>query len=110
MGKAERKNPRIDFYLPVTIKGHQGLNKVIDLSMGGLLIQIEDTSPFKIGDEVDLVIKLPHEKNAIQVKARVARVIKEGIGVEFIDLSPRDQMSLEYCFHVFKSTVPLPNS
>ncbi len=83
---------------------------MIDFSMGGVLIQVDDTSLFKIGDEIDLIIKLPHEKNAIQVKARVARVNKEGIGVKFIDLSPWDQMSLEYCFHVFESTIPLPNS
>lgn len=110
MSIEERKDPRIDFYLPVTIKGHQGSKKAIDFSISGLLIQIEDISPFKIGDEIDLSIKLPHERNAILVKARIARVTKEGIGIKFVNLSPQNEMSLEYCFHVFKDTMPLPNS
>jgi len=112
MGKEKRRNARIDFYLPVTIKGHQGLKKVKDFSLGGLFIFIEmqDTSRFKQGNEIDLIMKLPHEKNPIELKARVARVTGKGIGAEFVDLSPRDAMALEYCFNVFKHTVPLADS
>ena len=112
MGKKERKNARIDFYLPVTIKGHQGLKKIKDFSLGGLFIFIEmqDTSRFKKGDEINLIMELPHEKNPIEPKARVARVTGKGIGVEFVDLSPNDAMALEYCFNVFKHTVPLADS
>ena len=110
MDDNKRKNPRIDFYLPVTIKGHQGLGKIKDFSMGGVFVEIQDTSDFKQGDEIDLVMELPYEKNAMQVKARIARVIKDGIGVEFVGLSPQDAMALEYCFHVFRHTMPLPGS
>jgi c-di-GMP-binding flagellar brake protein YcgR len=112
MGKQDRKYERIDFYLPVTIKGHQGLTKVKDLSLGGLFIFIEmqDTSRFKQGDEIELIMELPHEKNPIEPKALVARVTDKGIGVEFVDLSPRDTMALEYCFNIFKHTVPIANS
>ncbi len=110
MGNKKRKNARIEFYLLVTIKGHQGLKKVIDFSLGGLFIEIADTSRFKQGDEIDLSMELPNEKKVVQAKARVVRVTKEGIGVEYISMSPIDAMALEYCFHVFKHTVPLADS
>ena len=110
MGKEKRRNARIDFYLPVTIKGHQGIKKVKDFSLGGLFIEIADTSRFKQGDEIDLSMELPNEKNVVQAKARIVRVTKDGIGIEFISMSPNDAMALEYCFHVFKHTVPLADS
>jgi Tfp pilus assembly protein PilZ len=110
MGDEKRKTARIDFYLPVTIRGHQGLNKVKDFSLGGLFIDIEDTSPFRQGDEIDLIMKLPHENNTMQVKATVVHVTGKGIGVEFVGLSPQDAMALEYCFHIFKHSVPLADS
>jgi len=110
MSRDKRKEPRIDFYLSVMIKGQQGLKKITDFSLGGVFIHIQDTSRFKQGDEIDLAMKLPLEKNAIQVKARATHVTTEGIGVEFVGLSPRDAMALEYCFHVFKHTVPLADS
>jgi len=107
MDKEERKEPRIDFHLPVMIKGQKGLSKTRDFSLRGLFIQIQDTSKFKKGDEVNLVMRLPQEKNSMQVKARVMRVTKKGVGVEFVDLSPQHAMALEFCFHVFKHTIPL---
>ena len=110
MGHEKRKNARIDFYLPVTIKGYPGLNKVKDFSLGGLFIEIDDTSQFNEGDEIDLVMNLPHENKDMQVRALVMRVTGKGIGVEFVGLSPQDTMALEYCFHIFKHTVPLSDS
>jgi hypothetical protein len=107
MAKEKRGKARIDFHLPVTIKGHQGLKKIKDFSLSGLFIEMKDTSQFKQGDEIDLVMELPHEKNPIEPKARVAHVTGEGIGVEFVDLSPQHAMALEYCFHIFKDTIPL---
>ncbi|NVM23367.1 MAG: PilZ domain-containing protein [Desulfobacterales bacterium] len=108
MDKDKRKTPRIDFYLPVVIKGHKGVRKVKDFSLGGVFIQIEDVSGFKQGDEIELVIELPHEKDAIEVRARIMRVTSNGIGAEFVDLSPQHAMALEFCFHLFKNTVPFP--
>jgi hypothetical protein len=110
MAKEKRGKTRIDFYLPVTIKGHQGLKKIKDFSLSGLFIEMKDTSQFKQGDKIDLVMELPHEKNPIEPKARVAHVTGEGIGVEFVDLSPQHAMALEYCFHIFKDTIPLADS
>ena len=110
MANEKRGNVRIDFHLPVTIKGHQGLKKIKDFSLSGLFIEMKDTSQFKEGDEIDLVVELPHEKNPIEPKARIAHVTGEGIGVQFVDLSPQHAMALEYCFHIFKDTIPLADS
>lgn len=110
MTQDKRKSPRIDFYLQVMIKGHEGLGKIRDFSLSGLFIQVQRPSWFKEGSEVEVVMKLPHENEPIRVKARVVRVTTQGIGVEFVDLPPLDAMALEYCFHVFKGTIPLPSS
>jgi Tfp pilus assembly protein PilZ len=110
MSQDNRRDPRIDFYLQVMIKGHEGLQKAKDFSMSGLFIQLVDPSIFNKGDEVHLVMKLPHENDPIRVKALVMRVTSEGIGVEFVDLQPQHAMALEYCFHVFRHTVPIPGT
>jgi c-di-GMP-binding flagellar brake protein YcgR len=110
MSQDKRKNPRIDFFLQVMIMGQPGLQKIKDFSLSGLLIQVKDPSQFKEGDKIDLVMKLPDENDSVRVKARVIRVATEGIGVEFEDVPPKDAMALEYCFHVFKHTVPIPGS
>jgi hypothetical protein len=52
-------------------------------------------------------MKLPQEKDPIRVKAQVTRVTKKSIGVEFVELPPQHAMALEYCFHIFKHTVPI---
>ncbi len=108
MGSEKRKEARIDFYLGAMLKGYKGVQKIRDFSLSGVFIEVQDTSRFKEGDKIDLIMRLPHEKNAMMVKSRIARVIKRGIGVEFVDLSPQHAMALEYCFHVFKHTIPLP--
>jgi hypothetical protein len=110
MSKNDRKSPRIDFHHQVMIMGQQGLHKIKDFSLSGLFIQVQDPSQFKEGDEVHLVIELPHENEHLRLKARIIRVTTEGIGVEFADLEPQHAMALEYCFHIFKHTVPMPGS
>jgi c-di-GMP-binding flagellar brake protein YcgR len=108
MSQDKRKNPRIAFLLQVMIMGQPGLQEIKDFSLGGLFIKVKEPSQFKEGDKIDLVMKLPEENNSTRIKARVVRVTTEGIGVEFEDLPPKDAMALEYCFHVFKHTVPIP--
>jgi c-di-GMP-binding flagellar brake protein YcgR len=110
MGSERRKTPRIDFHLPVMIKGYKGTNKVMDFSLTGLFIQVEDSSLFTEEDIVWIIMQLPHEKRPMEVKARVARVAGDGIGVEFMDLSPEQTKALENCFDVFRHTIPLPGT
>lgn len=107
MSDEKRKTPRIDFHLQVMIKGHQGLMKIKDFSLTGLFVEVQDSSGFEVGDELELIMKLPQEKDPIRVKAQVTRVTKKSIGVEFVELPPQHAMALEYCFHIFKHTVPI---
>ena len=108
--KDDRRGPRIDFHLEVTIRGLQGVESIENFSLYGLFVHAENPSRFKTGDEVSLIMKFPTEKKALQVKARVVHVSEKGIGVEFMDLPPSDATTIEYCFNVFKHTVPLPGS
>lgn len=108
--KDQRQSPRIDFRLEVMIKGQPGVKGIRDFSLHGLFIQTENPGEFQIDDEMVLVMTLPPEKKAIEVKARVVRVSRNGIGVEFVDLPPKHALSMEHCFHIFKHTVPLPGT
>jgi hypothetical protein len=49
---------------------------------------------------------LPFEDKPIDVKAKVTRVTSEGVGVEYMNLLPYQEMIIEQCFHIFKSTMP----
>jgi hypothetical protein len=103
----KRKAPRIEFHLDVAVKGLEGTTEIRDLSMGGLFIRLEDASQLKEGHIVHLVMQLPLEKTPLYVKARVVRVTSEGIGVEYMNLLPHQEMVLEQCFHIFKHTMPV---
>jgi c-di-GMP-binding flagellar brake protein YcgR len=109
MSKEKRKDPRIDLFVQVKIK-HQGLHKVKDLSLSGLFILTPNASQFKRGEEIEVVLRLPGEDKPMYLDARVRRVATDGIGVEFVKVPPKEQAALEYCFDIFKHTVPLPNS
>ena len=110
MREDKRTDPRIGFNLEVRIKGHEGRNEIKDLSLSGLFIKVEDPSRFKEGDDIDLVMELPYENDPVMAKARVMRVTIKGIGVEFIDMRPQHAIALEYCFHLFKHSVPMPDN
>jgi c-di-GMP-binding flagellar brake protein YcgR len=105
-----RKDPRIDFHLELTIEGYKGATEIRDLSLGGLMIKLDDPSRFSLGDGVVLTMLLPFEDKPIDVKAKVVRITSEGIGVEYVKLSPYHKMIIEQCFHIFKSTMPIASN
>lgn len=105
-----RKNPRIAFHLSVAVTGRKGLKEIRNFGIYGVFIKTDNPSQFKLMEKILLVMKLPHEKRGMGVKAKVVHVSKKGIGVEFIDVSPQDSMSLECCFNVFRGTMPLPGT
>ena len=109
MSKEKRKEPRIDLLVQVKVK-HQGLYQVKDLSLSGLFILTPNASQFETGDEIELFMQLPSEDKPMRLDARVARVATDGIGVEFVKVRLNQQIALQYCFDIFKHTLPLPNS
>ncbi len=108
--KDKRKSPRIDFHLSVIVKGQPEIREVRNFGLYGVFLRTEDPYQFKTGDEIYVTMKFPPEKESLQLKASVVHVSERGVGVEFVDVPPKDAMSLEFCFNVFKHTVPLPGS
>ena len=104
----KRKSPRIDFYLDVDVEGKKGRKKVRNFGLYGFFVQIDNPSQYIVGENIRVVMRLPVEPKTLKLNARIAHVSEKGIGVEFKDLPPKESMSLEYCFHVFRHTTPLP--
>jgi hypothetical protein len=106
MRAEKRKRPRIDLDAQVRMK-HEGVYDVKDFGLSGLFIR---SPQFKPGDKVELLVRLPEEPKPVRLEARITRVTAEGIGVEFLDVPPQSKIPLEYCFNVFKHTLPMPDS
>ncbi len=106
--KERRKNPRIDFRLSVAVGGQKGLKEIQNFGVYGVFVKTDTPSQFKPRQQIFLVMRLPHERRAVTIKSKVVHVSKKGIGVEFAGVSPQNVMSLEQCFHIFKSTMPMP--
>ena len=110
MTKEKRKNPRIELRFKVNIGiKHKGPNEVQDLSVGGLFIRTTNPSAFGEGDKIELVMQLPVEDSLMRLDARVAYVAKNGIGLEFLNVTAEDQKALEYCFSLAFLVSPFPH-
>ena len=109
MEQERREFPRIDFRLKVMINDHQRIGKIMNFSTTGAFIKTPSPLQLRRGDEIGLTMKLPLEKKPTRIKAQVTHTDK-GIGVNFIDLLPQDAADIEYCFDVFKHTLPLPGT
>jgi len=110
-GMEKRKNPRIDIQLPVEITMEQEEPQMVkDLSVGGVFIQIIDSSEFGVGDEIELVMREPADNKLMSLNARIAHVGKNGIGVEFLNVTAEDQKALQACFDLFRYTWPKVDS
>lgn len=110
MEQEKRRSPRLDFRLKVILEGRtkQGeIGEILDFSPHGAFIHLPDPSRLKKNDALKLLMKLPPEEKTLRIKARVVFVTGKGIGVEFKDVSPHDAVELDYCFEVFKGTLPL---
>jgi c-di-GMP-binding flagellar brake protein YcgR len=109
MTEERRKNPRIDLRFKVTIATeHHGIHEVKDLSVGGLFIRTTDTSMFRKGSEIELVMREPANNKLLRLKARVVHTGEDGIGVEFFDVKLGDRRALEYCFSLAFLVSPYP--
>jgi len=110
LNENKRNSPRIDFHLDVAISGREGLEEVKNLSLYGAFIQTQSPIEYISGEEIFVGMRFPHENKALHMKSRIAHISELGFGVEFVDLPPQDAMSLEYCYNIFKSTIPMPEA
>jgi c-di-GMP-binding flagellar brake protein YcgR len=108
MTREKRQNPRIDLHFQLIYVGlkDERPHEAKDLSMGGLFIETANPSKFREGDKIELVMQEPADNKLMLLDARVLRVGKNGIGVEFLNLTAEDQETLKACFELFRHTLP----
>jgi hypothetical protein len=87
---------RVDVDLPTQGPGWRG--RVVNLSGSGCLMAIERGGPVGVGTTLRLALHLPTRPEPLWVDGRVVRtrrlVMGHAVGVEFVDLSRRDQDEL----------------
>jgi Tfp pilus assembly protein PilZ len=109
MGRDKRKNPRIDFHLSVQVKGKKERQQVKNFGLYGVFLETHHSFDAHPGDEILLLMKLPHEEETMELKGRIVHVAENGVGVAFPDITPQTAMCMEACFNIFKATLPLPD-
>lgn len=107
VGDDKRRHPRLEFHCPVRVEGLKGVQKITDMSEGGIFVENEQASMFMKGQTLHLNIKLPTEYESIKIKAEVANVRARGIGLKFVDLNQSHEQAIRVCFDAFKDTIPL---
>ena len=103
----KRKYPRLDYDCPVVIPGVDGVKKITDVSCGGVFIELQPSSDFRIGQQISLIFKLPTHTGSLRLKAKVKNLQEQGIGCEFVDLSEEDARIIRHYFETFKDTLVL---
>jgi hypothetical protein len=102
-----RAHPRLEFHCQARIGGVKGVFRVTDISMGGAFLEYTPPSAFKLGQTLQLTMKLPTEYDPIKIKAEVVNVRERGVGLRFVNMTRRNQEIIRFCFETFKDTVPL---
>ncbi|MBI5894604.1 MAG: PilZ domain-containing protein [Desulfobacterales bacterium] len=102
-----RRQPRIEFQLPVSIIGFEVQAYILDFSLEGFYIQVDRAADFNEGQSLRLALRFPAERNLSMIKVRVARIDTHGIGCEFIDLEPTMKELIDRNFEIFSSTLPI---
>ena len=88
MEEERRKSSRTPLYLEIEVWGRDESTSIRNLSTSGVFIFTDKTSQYKPGDEIELVLKLPTEEEAMLLRGEVSRVTEDGIGVKFLNLTP----------------------
>jgi hypothetical protein len=105
--KERRTRPRIAFHLPVSIMGLNEDAHVLDFSVDGFFVQMDNPRKLKEGQQVRLALRFPHEKNSTVIKAKVIRTQINGFGCQVIDKDPLVIEMLEQSFDLFSATLPI---
>ena len=73
-------------------KKHEGLSRVLDLSVGGLCLSIEKSERMEVGEKVHLNFLTP--EGQIRAEAIVRHVRPEHLGLKLIAISEQDRRHL----------------
>ena len=107
VAKERRNNDRIEFHYPIVILGIDEKAQILDFSPEGLYIEMRAKKKLTVGRYVNLALKLPSEKEVLRLRAKIAYKDKNGIGCQLVDTSGHIYASLERCFNIINSTLPL---
>jgi len=107
VNKDYRRQPRIEFQLPVSIIGFEVQASILDFSLEGFYIQVECAADFNEGQSLRLALRFPSERILSMIKVKVARIDAHGIGCEFIDLEPATKELVDRNFEIFSCTLPI---
>ena len=101
-----REHPRIELHCDATVLGLKGIQKITDLSLGGIFIEANISGKVKIGQIITISTKLPSERKAITFKAKIASQTDRGIGCQFVSLKDSERDAICLCYELFKDTLP----
>lgn len=101
-----REHPRLELHCDATVHGLQGIQKITDISLGGVFIEADIPGKVKIGQTIIVNTKLPSERKTIRFKARIVSQTERGIGCQFLSLQSDERDAICLCFEMFKDTLP----
>jgi PilZ domain len=81
-----------DLWVFWNCRKHEGLSRVLDLSVGGLCVSIEKSKRIVVGEKVHLNFLAP--EGQIRSDAIVRHERPEGLGLKFIAISEEDRAHL----------------
>ena len=82
----------LDLWAFWNCKKHDGLSRVLDLSVGGLCLSIEKSERIVVGEKVHFNFLVP--EGQIRADAIVQHVRPERLGLKFIAISAEDRTQL----------------
>jgi hypothetical protein len=110
VSEEKRRFPRLEFHCSARlhgINGAGGIGYVTDISTGGVFVEIARPFRLRKAQIVYLHMALPTEPDAVEVKVQVSHVRARGLGMMFVDLTPKNRAIIRFCFDTFKDTLPL---
>ena len=97
-----RRSPRVDVVLKVRFQSKEDLQEALIQNISQVGVYLATDTPFDAGYQFNMEIDLPGEKGTIKGRCEVAWVNEievedypKGMGVQFIDLTQKDQELLE---------------
>jgi len=101
-----RQDPRLEFHCDATVLGISGVQKITDISLGGIFVETDIADNISIGQMVTISTKLPTERSTIRFKAKVVNKTDRGIGCQFVTMDKQKKEAICLCFEMFKDTLP----
>ena len=92
--REKRGGFRVPCRIPINYAAYDRLysNHIKNISPGGLFIQTR--RPLLVGDEIIMTFRLEGNEKPLKLKGEIAHTDRDGVGVEFTDISPEVEETL----------------